>query len=75
MKKYTTGIGALLVAGLISLSSCGGPNDDQGGQDSKNSDEGEIDSSRLVGSDTTSAYNATPDFIKDKSASGTKPKI
>jgi len=65
MKKLTTGTVALLVAGLIGVYSCGGPNDDSGSQDSNFSGgEGEIDSSRLVQSDTSSAYIANPDLIK-----------
>ncbi|HEX8461152.1 MAG TPA: hypothetical protein VF623_06965 [Segetibacter sp.] len=74
MKKLTTGTTALLVAAVVTMYSCGGPNDDQGGMDSKNSNEGEIDSSRLVKSDTTSAYIATPDFIKAKNNFGKRSK-
>ena len=64
MKKLTTRTVALLVAGLIGVYSCGGPNDDSGSQDSNFSGgEGEVDSSRLVHSDTSSAYIANPNLI------------
>jgi hypothetical protein len=65
MKKFTKGKLAFLAAAIISLSSCGGPNDDEGGQDHNNSGgEGEIDSSRLIMSDSAGARATVPYFVK-----------
>jgi hypothetical protein len=66
MKQFIKGSMALLVAGLLTVYSCA-PNDDKGGQDQNNSGgEGEIDSSRLIRSDTSGASISVPYFIKPR---------
>ena len=65
MEKFTKGSFTFLAAAVISLSSCGGPNDDQGGQDQNNAGgEGEVDSSRMIMSDSTGAATTVPYFAK-----------
>ena len=73
MKQFTKGGMALLVASLFMVCSCG-PNDDQGSQDQNHSaGEGEIDSSRLIMSDSAGASISVPYFIKKAHAVDMKP--
>ena len=61
MKKFTKATFTLLVAALMGAASCGTPNDDSGSQDSNSSrGEGEIDSSRLIQSDSLGASITVP---------------
>lgn len=67
MKLIQKGVLALLVALCFTIYSCGGPNDDKGGMDEKNSSgEGAIDSTRLTNFDSTSMMTPGDDSNKLK---------
>jgi hypothetical protein len=65
MTLFKKGAVAFLVVSVMSLYSCGGPNDNKGSMDEKNSNgEGAIDSTRITNFDSTSANKSTDTSIK-----------
>lgn len=70
MKRNQKIILALITAGSLFIYSCGGPNDNQGGMDSKNSDkEGGIDSTKIPNFDSAHAGDSAHAAIERKKIS------